>query len=72
MSEHCHVAFYMFITIVVIIIKLLNHLINIIIVTVIITGISNNKKNVCIKPTYINCPLNCPALSIVYDVIHLF
>ena len=39
MSEHCHVAFYMFITIVIIIIKLLNHPINIIIVTVIITGI---------------------------------
>lgn len=71
MSEHCHVTFYMFINIIVIIIKLLNHLINIIIVTVIITGISNNKTNVCIKPIQnIYCLLF--LLSILYVVIHLF
>ena len=51
MLENCHVTFYMFIAIVVIIIKLLNHIINVVIMTVIITGISNNKKNVCSKPT---------------------
>lgn len=58
MSEHCHVTFYMFITIVVIVFKLLNHIINIVIVTVIITGISNNKKDVYIKPK-LNCPPSC-------------
>ena len=68
MSEHCHVAFCMFITIVIIIIKLLNHPINIIIVTVIITGIiiSNNKK------MFASSPLNCPAPYKIFMIVYYF